>query len=604
MWTSLKRLGRLLSPKQRLRAVALMVLLVGNALLELVGVGLVPVYIGVLAQPERLLQDTRVIEAMALLGIGQDQLTPRLLLYGGTALLFAVFTAKLIYVPLLAYVRARYIQGVVRSQATRLLNAYLRAPYEFHLRRNSAELMRNVNAECLRLGETVLNPLVNMASQFLITLGITVLLVVTMPGAALFALLVIAIVSVPVVAVLTRRIKRLANRAQGGRKRVIRFVQEGLGGVKEVKLLGRERYFVQRFARSLQQVLHLQRFLQVQSVGLPVFMEWVSVTALLTLVIVLFQSNLSQEAVLAVIALFAVAMARLKGSITGLLGAYAQARSSLVSVDVIDGDLRQLEQASSPAPVPAQPRPARRLAFNDQIHLDDVWFHYAGSSEYALRGIDLTITKGEAIGFVGPSGSGKSTVVDLILGILEPNRGRISVDGADIRQDAAAWHRMVGYIPQAIFLMDGTVRQNIALGLEDREIDSAAVDRAVVASHLDEFIGTLPDGLDTTIGERGVRLSGGQRQRIAIARALYHEPAVLVMDEATSALDNLTEKAVMEAVDGLKGERTILMIAHRLTTVKNCDRIVFLQAGSIEAIGRYADLVDAHQEFKRLAQAR
>jgi len=492
----------------------------------------------------------------------------------------------------------------VRTQATRLLNGYLRAPYEFHLRRNSAELMRNVNIECLRLGETVLSPLVNMSSQSLITLGITVLLLVSIPGAALFALLVVLLIAVPLVVILTRLIKRLALNAQHGRKQVIRIVQEALTGVKEVKVLGREGYFLQRFRHALQRVLHLQRFMQVQSNGLPVFMEWVSVAALLAVVIVLFQSARGQESVLAMAALFAVAMARLKGSVTGLLAAYAQVRSSLVSVDVIDRDLRQLGPLAGPVPQRDHPQAVSVLAFADRLQVKDLWFRYARSDQYAVRGIDLTIRKGEAIGFVGPSGSGKSTLIDCILGILEAERGQVCVDGRDIQQDLPSWHRTLGYIPQAIFLMDGTVRQNIALGLAEREIDDVAVQRAVVAAHLDEFVGQLPEGLNTTIGERGVRLSGGQRQRIAIARALYHDPQVLVMDEATSALDNLTEQVVMEAVNALKGQRTILMIAHRLTTVKDCDRIVFLQAGQIAAIGSYEDLAGSHHEFKRLAQAR
>lgn len=604
MTSSLKRLAALLSRRQRWQAGLLVLLLLGNALLEMLGIGLVPVYIGILAQPERLLENRWVIEAMALFGLEEEQLTPQALLYGGSALLLGLFTAKLIYVPLLAYVRARYIQGVVRTQATRLLNGYLRAPYEFHLRRNSAELIRNINVECLRLGDTVLSPLVSMTSQSLISLGIMALLLVTIPGAALFALLVVLFIAVPLVAVLTRLIKRLALNAQRGRQQVIRVVQEALTGVKEVKLLGRESYFLQHFRHALQRVLHLQRFMQVQNNALPVFMEWVSVAALLAVVIVLFQSARSQETVLGMVALFAVAMARLKGSVTGLLGAYAQVRSSLVSVDVIDRDLRQLELSAGPVRQQDETQAVHRLTFTDQLHVKDLWLRYARTDQYALRGIDLTIRKGEAIGFVGPSGSGKSTLIDSILGILRAERGEVCVDGRDIQQDLPAWHRTLGYIPQAIFLMDGTVRQNIALGLAEREIDDVAVQRAVVAAHLDEFVEQLPEGLNTTIGERGVRLSGGQRQRIAIARALYHDPSVLVMDEATSALDNLSEKAVVDAVNALKGQRTILMIAHRLTTVRDCDRIVFLQAGQITVIGTYEELANTHQEFKRLAQAR
>jgi ATP-binding cassette subfamily C protein len=245
------------------------------------------------------------------------------------------------------------------------------------------------------------------------------------------------------------------------------------------------------------------------------------------------------------------------------------------------------------------PRTAR-LQLADSICLDDVWFRYAGSDDYVLRGIELTIRKGESVAFVGPSGGGKSTLIDVILGILQPECGSVRADGADIREDLAAWQRIVGYVPQSPYLIDGTVRQNIALGLDDRDIDDLAVARVVAAASLEELVNSLAEGLNTNIGERGVRLSGGQRQRIAIARALYDGPQVLVMDEATSALDNLAEQGIMQAASSLKGQRTILLIAHRLSTVRNCDRVVFLCGGTITGVGTYESLLASHEEFRNM----
>ena len=481
----------------------------------------------------------------------------------------------------------------------------MRAPYEFHLGRHSAELIRNIASECTRLGDTVLNPLVGMVSQLLITVAIVVLLIATAPGIALLTLLVFGLVTVPLVALLSRRIKRLALAANDGRMRVIRAAQEGLGGVKELGLLGRESYFVARFQSALGHVLELQRFLQVQGIGLPAFMEWISVSALLFLVLVLFDARQPQQSVLGLAALFAVAMARLKGSVTGLLSAYAQVKAGLVSVDVVDSDLRYLGsmRRTDATRLPRQETRAP-MRLTKEIRIEDVWFRYAASPDCVLRGINLTIEKGEAIGFVGPSGGGKSTLVDVVLGILIPERGSIKVDGVEIGHDLPGWHRTVGYIPQSIYLIDGTLRQNIALGLEEKDIDEDAVKRALAAASLDEFVAGLPEGVNAAIGERGMRLSGGQRQRIAIARALYNDPDVLIMDEATSALDNLTEKAVMEAVNSLKGQQTIIMIAHRLSTVRSCDRIIFLCDGCIRGIGTYEELLTSHAEFARIANAR
>jgi ATP-binding cassette subfamily C protein len=330
-------------------------------------------------------------------------------------------------------------------------------------------------------------------------------------------------------------------------------------------------------------------------------MEWLSVLALLAIVLILLGASEPQQSLLGMVALLAVAMARLKGSVTGLLGAYAQVQTGVVSVDVVDRDLRELETIRHFPPKMRDRVSPGPLRLADAIHLDDVWFRYAGSADWVLRGITLAIRRGEAVGFVGPSGGGKSTLVDVILGVLRPERGTVTVDGTQIGEDLAAWQRNVGYIPQSIYLIEGTIRQNIALGLEDKAIDDAAVARAMTAASLEDFVTSLPEGINTLVGERGVRLSGGQRQRIAIARALYYDPDVLIMDEATAALDNLTEKAVMEAVEALKGERTILMIAHRLSTVRNCDRIEFLRDGEITGEGRYDDLVASHVEFASIA---
>jgi ATP-binding cassette subfamily C protein len=391
--------------------------------------------------------------------------------------------------------------------------------------------------------------------------------------------------------------------AQDGRRRTIRAVQEGLGGVKELRLLGREWYFVERFRAALTEVLDLQRFLLVQFNVLPAFIEWVAVTALLLVTVFLFWAGKPTESLLEMIALFALAMARLKGLIASVLKNFARARAGLVSIDVVDQDLREISTfLGGIRPKGNVTEEALRLT--DSIRLRDLWFRYAASEDYVLRGIDLSIRAGEAVGFVGPSGGGKSTLVDVVLGILEPERGTVEVDGRDIRQGLRSWHRNVGYIPQSIYLIDGTIRQNVALGLEDKDIDDAAVARAMTAASLDEFVRSLPQGANTLIGERGVRLSGGQRQRIAIARALYNDPDVLIMDEATSALDNLTEKAVMEAVDALKGERTILMIAHRLSTVRNCDWIFFLCDGEVTGEGAYDDLVASHVDFAKIANVR
>ncbi|MDZ7693112.1 MAG: ATP-binding cassette domain-containing protein [Balneolaceae bacterium] len=228
-------------------------------------------------------------------------------------------------------------------------------------------------------------------------------------------------------------------------------------------------------------------------------------------------------------------------------------------------------------------------------------YSYPESSEQALDGVSVTIPKGKAIGFVGESGAGKTTIVDVLLGLMKPTKGKITVDGKDIHENLSGWQQNIGYIPQSIYLADDTLRQNIAFGLPKKEIDDEKIKQAVISAQLSKLLENLPEGLDTIIGENGARLSGGQRQRVGIARALYHNPDVLVMDEATSALDNITEKQVTEAIESLIGERTIIMIAHRLTTVMNCDRLYLMEEGRVIQEGTYDELVEKSSLFREMA---
>jgi ATP-binding cassette subfamily C protein len=293
-----------------------------------------------------------------------------------------------------------------------------------------------------------------------------------------------------------------------------------------------------------------------------------------------------------------------------MMHTYTEVRHNAASLEVVFDGLRVLESPESLAMAEAEPVTSDRghalrvepVEFREEIRLRDLGYRYPGAKRDSLWGVNLTIRRGEAIGFVGATGSGKSTLVDLVLGVLQPSRGSIAVDGRDIRSCLNSWQRKLGYVPQAFFLVDGSVRQNVAFGIEAEHVDDLRLAQAVKAAELDKLVARLPNGLDTVIGERGVRLSGGERQRVAIARALYNDPEVLVMDEATSALDNTTEAAVIDAVEALKGDRTLLIVAHRLSTVRRCDRIVFLKDGAVDAIGGYDELRTGHTEFRLMCE--
>ena len=593
MWQSFSKLLELLSGAERRSLAVLVLLILLEAVLEMLGVAVVPLYITVLAYPDRLV-DNAALRA-ALTPAWREWLTrEHLLVWGGIAML-ALFGLKTAYMVFIVYWKARFAQNRAMKLSLRLFSAYLGAPYIFHLRNNSSELQRNINQECSQLAARVLLPMVEFMSNVLILTGISALLMFVLDLKVLGWLAGFLLVGIGIATLLQNQVKRLGFDAQDHRGAVIRSVTEGLGGVKEIIILQRSTHFVARLRLALQNVFRIQRTMQIVQRVIPQLIELTGIFGLIGVTLMLYLQGSDNQQIVATLSVFAVALTRMKGAVRGLMDTYTEVRHNVASLEVVHAGLRSLEpqiraMASSAAP----------LRLEQHLELDQLGYRYPGATQDSLRDINLRISRGEAIGFVGASGAGKSTLIDLILGVLVPDAGSIRVDGRNIHDALCSWQRTLGYVPQAFFLIDGTLTENIALGLNADEIELEQVARAAVAAELEPLLTRLPLGLATQIGERGIRLSGGERQRIAIARALYHNPDILVLDEATSALDNTTEAAVIEAVAALKGDRTILMIAHRLSTVRRCDRIVFLKAGTIDAIGTYEELQARHHEFREM----
>jgi ABC-type multidrug transport system fused ATPase/permease subunit len=313
------------------------------------------------------------------------------------------------------------------------------------------------------------------------------------------------------------------------------------------------------------------------------WLEVMAVTGLAMLVILMVVQGRQSAEIIPLLALFGVAAFRLLPSIGKIIGAAQSARFGNSVLKMLQSEL----SLEIPDPLPL----GEICRMSGDIALANVTFTYSGTSQSALKDISLTIHQGETVGFIGPSGAGKSSLVDLILGLLNPDSGQITVGNQPIVDNLRAWQDQIGYVPQSIFLTDDTLRRNISFGLSEDRIDDAAIQRALVSAQLSEFVETLPEGLETIVGERGIRLSGGQRQRIGVARALYHDPSILVLDEATSALDSETESGVMEAIDALKGSKTVIIVAHRLSTVEKCDRVFRLEAGKLVEAGTPAEIL-------------
>lgn len=580
----------------------LLVMMGFGALLDVVGVGAVPAFVATLAVPEKVFAYPVARDVLPVLGITSGI---ELVIWGCVGLMI-VFILKNAYLSALYYMQIRITERHRVRLSDQLFTAYMKAPYEFHLSRNSAELLRNVQTETREVIVGIINPIVNLTMAALMTAGIIALLIFTMPPIVLVAVAIVSGGSAIFLRIFRKRLKRYGEEAKRERKEAIKAVNQGLSTLVDARILGREDFFAAAFYRSMAHFARVDRLRQFIGKSANLILESIAVIGLLVIVIGLALSNREMATLVPMLALFGAAILRLRASIGTIVASVSHMHYSIAAVPLVADEIAMLEgpgwkQRTSRKPT-ASESPVSPLPFEHELVVDHATYTYPGAERPALRDVCMTISKGSSVAFVGSTGSGKTTLVNVLLGLLPLKSGSIKVDGTEIADAADRWHALIGYIPQTIYLLDDTIRRNIALGIPDDEIDDEKVLTAIQAAQLEEFIATLDSGLDTMVGERGVRISGGQRQRVGLARALYQNPEILIMDEATSALDNHTENLVMQALEALREGRTFIMIAHRLSTVQKCDRLYFLQDGRIEAEGTYETLAASHGEFRRMAE--
>lgn len=571
-------------------------MVIAMAVLETAGVASVMPFLAVLGDPT-------VIERNAILsgaydGLGFTSVSDFLLAMGAAVFALVLLAAAFRVVTL--YAINRYTQMRRHSVAERLLAVYLRQPYSFFVERHSSDLAKSILSEVDHLVASVFKPGFDAIAYALVATALVALLVLINPQLALF----VGGVVVGLYALVYLAARRLLGRI--GRERVVansdRFkaAGEALSGIKDIKLLGREDHYLGRFRPpSVQFARHLATSATMAQVP-RYLVEAIGVGGILSLALYLVASQGGIANALPVLGVYAFAGYRLLPAVQHIYSGMARVRFAAATIEEVYNDLKGHTDETSMARLPERMRPPAR-----EISFEGVWLQYPNSANAALCDINLNIAVGTSVGLVGETGAGKTSLVDVLLGLLLPTAGAVRIDDALLdASNVRAWQGVIGYVPQNIFLADASIAENIALGVPPSQIDYERVTRCAEISQLHHFVmSELPARYDSAVGERGVKLSGGQRQRIGIARALYREPDVLVLDEATSALDNSTEKRVIDAIAEVSTRMTMIMVAHRLSTVKYCDKVVYMEGGAVRSEGAFETLLRKDVKFREMVDA-
>lgn len=594
--TSLRKLIDLIRSRDRRTLILLTAGMALGSVFEALGIGLIVPYLNAVTNPDEILSHDVAGRIFGSLGVTQ----PRQVLVVSSLLIVAVFVAKNGYI---AWIWKRVYGFIYREYAhlaQRLLEGYLAVPYTFHLQRNTATLIRNATEETRRVLEGAVQSALEVLSEGLVIAGIVGVLAYVHTTAAAVVFIALAAGGWGLTSLYRAKLQKLGSTRAGSLSRMIQTVNEGLGGLKEIKVLGRKREVLGQFNRASDEVTAAEREYQVIGKYPRLFLETAAVAGMVGLAGLLVFTGVSLMDAIPVLGVFAVAAVRLMPSVNRVVNQVNSLRYQFASIEILHAELAAVEDARTSG---KRPEPAASLSGWERLELADISYRYPDSDSNALEAVSLSVARGEHVGVVGPSGSGKTTLVDVILGLLEPDDGGIYLDDLDISDRLRAWQRSIGYIPQEIHLTDDSIRRNVAFGLAREQIEDDRVWRALEAAQLADFVTELSGQLDTVVGERGVRLSGGQRQRIAVARALYHDPEVLVLDEATASLDFETERRIMRAVNALAGEKTVVTVTHRLGSVRECDTVHVLEDGRLTGSGSYQELRRESQTFGRMMES-
>ncbi len=569
---------------------AISCLFVVSSVFEMVGVGLMGPFAAMVTDSS-FIQNTSWLNAVYL-KFAFDSTQQFILYFGIFTIIAFYFKATLGFISQKAI--AEFSHSLKGDLSSKLMKSYLSAPYTLHLTKNSADLVQSVVTFTDRFCIGLVLSLLTAISNAVVIIALVSLLVST-NAAASIGIAAVLLVSLGVLNPLKERLARWGKNGFDASAEMIRVLNHGLGGLKETRIIGCEPYFETQMAEAANKYSK-NMGLADSYANLPRYVVEAVIISFLIVFAFLFvtfnQGN--TQNITSIFGIFAIASIRLLPATGNTISCISVIRYNIHSLDSLYAELREAERFESEKKdlsLPQSGTPQQKLGFQKQILIENLVYKYPNAETNALNEINLIIEKGHSIGLIGKSGSGKTTLVDVLMGLLSPKSGDISVDGVSVYNKLRAWQNLIGYVPQSIFLIDDTLERNIAFGVPDNQIDRQRVENAIAAAQLTEVIERLPMGLNTAVGERGVLLSGGQRQRVGIARALYHEKEILVFDEATAALDNETENLITDATKALSGSKTIIIIAHRLSTIEHCDRIYRLEQGSVTQSGNYQTVV-------------
>ena len=591
---TVNKLFYLFDTRSKIITLLLIFMILIGVVFEMLGIGVIIPLVSLFASPNPL-------ETSKILKRAHDWLGPESEIQFITWILtgaILLYIIKNIYLLALAYLQNRFNMNKQNQLGSRLFRTYLHSPYEFHLKHNSSELIRNIKLVGVMMN-LVFTPMVICFTELMVVTGVVLLLVWVDPISAFTITSSSGIFLGGYYWFSRKTVRKLGKDSKYHEGKTYQQVYQSLNGIKEVKVSGKEGFFSEAFSRHLWKLTYSN--CTATKIGFMgrYLVEGITISSILGVMIFFLNSGKSLDAILVTFSLFAVAAMRIIPSVNRLNWAFTTIGYGTPSLDEVFYHLNKNEKLVAEA---FNGRTAESILFDGQIELRNVSHKYENSEKLSLDSFSLKIPKKSIVALVGESGAGKSTALSLISGILKPTNGDVLVDGKDIHRGLLSWQQQIGYIPQSIYVLDDTVRNNVAFGLKGDCISEEKIWEVLRLAQLDSFVKELPNGLDTLIGENGVRFSGGQRQRIGIARALYSEPKVLIMDEATAALDNETERAFIDDIGSLRRECTIIWTAHRITSIKNSDIIFFLNHGRMIASGTYDSLLSESVEFRQMVQ--